>query len=221
MAGIAIDVTAPGAISNYEELCQMIWQWLDRDEADLSRVKVDGFLRLTEARLNRIMRHPRMEKIGMLLVDAEVTPLPLDFLELRTIYAESSPDNPLASMSPAAIKRQYRGTSGTPCAYCIEGLLLRVAPVGSALLEIGYYAKIPALSAETPTNWLLENYPDIYLFGALVLAETYIDNPDKIGQWKAAFDEAVSEAVSEGNKARWGAGPLVPLGAPAMRGVRC
>ena len=34
-------------------------------------------------------------------------------------------------------------------------------------LEISYYSKIPALNQTTTTNWLIEDYPNIYLYGAI------------------------------------------------------
>ena len=37
-----------------------------------------------------------------------------------------------------------------------------------------YYQKVTALSVANTSNWLLTNFPNLYLFGSLVAAEAYL-----------------------------------------------
>ena len=70
--------------------------------------------------------------------------------------------------------------------------------------EIDYFQKIPALSTETTSNWLLDRHPDVYLYGSLVEAQPYLHNDKRVVLWKALFTEAVEQLISEDHKKRWG-----------------
>ncbi|MGJ3630220.1 phage adaptor protein [Sphingomonas sp. MMS24-JH45] len=131
---IAIPTYAPGAITNYAELVVEIRDLMD--DADYSQQAIDRALRKAEAEFNRTLRTPEMETRVVLSITSELTPLPNDFLELRYIFSEGSPDTPLKSMSPAGMLSAYSGVSGTPQAYTIEGGQLRIGPVGNATLEM-------------------------------------------------------------------------------------
>lgn len=217
---VAFSIVLPGTIGNYNDLVSKVAAWLDRD--DLA-VRVPDFIALAEARFNRILRTPEMET-GLVKIDStENAPLPDDFLAMRTIYIEGSPDRPLRAMAPAALPRDFSGAAGMPQAYAIAGRMIRLAPPPNApvTLAIDYYARIPSLGVGTPTNWLLDNHPDIYLYGALVQAEAFTSNDDRIQLWKTALDEALGELTLASSKARWGSGPLVPNSVAQVRGARC
>jgi hypothetical protein len=49
-----------------------------------------------------------------------------------------------------------------------------------------------ALSASTPTNYVLTNYPDIYLYGGLVQAALWMKDPEMLKTFEAAYQQAVN-----------------------------
>jgi len=57
----------------------------------------------------------------------------------------------------------------------LEGDQIRFGPAPNAVytVRLEYWSAIPSL-AQNSTNWLLTNYPDCYLFGALVEAEIFL-----------------------------------------------
>ena len=56
-----------------------------------------------------------------------------------------------------------------------------------------------ALSDAQPTNGVLADYPDLYLFGALVEAAPYLRDADMLALFAARFDAALTEArIKEG-----------------------
>jgi hypothetical protein len=77
---------------------------------------------------------------------------------------------------------------------------------------------VPPLSDAQPTNWLLQEHPDAYLYGTLANAEAFIGHDERIQLWLAAREAAFASIEQADRKARW-AGPLtiVPdlFGAPA------
>jgi hypothetical protein len=54
--------------------------------------------------------------------------LPEDYLAMRAIYIEGSPDRPLRGLGPTAIRQGFDGTTGTPVAYCLVSGGIRLIP---------------------------------------------------------------------------------------------
>lgn len=124
---ISIDTSPANAISDLNDLIVEV-----RDEMDDDAFAVDKIYRAitrAEAIFNRELRCPKMETEYQLAVTGEQTELPVDFLQLRAVYAEGSPDNPLDSLSPAGLRQRYQGVAGTPKGYAIENRRLIVGPV--------------------------------------------------------------------------------------------
>lgn len=215
---IAIPTYAPGAISNYSELLVEIRDLMD--DADYSQTAIDRALRKAEAEFNRTLRTPEMETRAVLTITGELTDLPSDFLELRFIFQEGSPDATLKSMSPAGMLATYAGVSGVPEAYTIEANRLRVGPVGNTTLEIVYYRPLPPLSDAQVSNWLLAKHPDLYVAG--VMYHLARRERDSDGMAQAAQEvQALTAAIKNASlSARWGAAPLVPNGIRQVRGAR-
>jgi len=215
---IAIPTYAPGAIASYSDLLVEIRDLMD--DSDYSQSAFDRALRKAEAQFNRSLRTPEMEARAVLSINSELTQLPADFLELRFIFAEGSPDAVLKSMSPMGMLATYKGVSGVPQAYTIEGGNLRVGPVGNASLELVYYRPLPPLSDAQVSNWLLAKSPDLYVAGVmyhLALRERDSDSAAKAAQEVAALTAALNRAA---NNNRWGAGPLIPTGIRQVRRTR-
>jgi hypothetical protein len=73
-----------------------------------------------------------------------------------------------------------------------------------------YRRRLPALGTANQTNWLLTLAPDAYLYGALVQAEGFLAEDDRVAGWKAMFDEAIAELRQDGDRRKFGAGPIAP-----------
>lgn len=217
---IALNTNPTGAISSYVDLVSEIGEWLNRNDLD---GRIPTFIRLCEARLNRLLRTPDMETTTAIVASSEDNALPLDFLAMRSIYIEGSPDRPLNEYSPNAIASAYNGSTGIPTGFTVfSGILRLVPPPASATtLQMVYFAKITALTDGSPSNWVLDSHADIYLYGALLEASAFIDDAARVQQWKAAYDEAIGELISAGAKARYGSGPLSPTTVRQVRGATC
>ena len=218
MTGIAFPTDPAGYLSNISELIAEI-----RDEMDDSGYSLDKIYRAigrAEALFNRELRVPQMETEVDLAVTQEVTDLPADFLALRSVYSEGSPDNPLRSMSPAGLRGLYLGQSGNPKAYAIENMRLVVAPVGAASITLLYYSKLTPLTDGNPTNWLLRDYPDLYLHQVLGILFQKIGDRERAADHLSQAAALIVQVNGAGRKARWGAGPLTPALVPQVRGAR-
>lgn len=217
---LSLAITSPGAIPDLPALTAAISDWLDRADTD---AKVPQFIQLAEAMFNREIRSPEMERTTTTLTGAEDTLLPDDYLAMRAIYEEGSPDIPLKGISPTAIRDGFSGGTGTPIAYCLVsgGIRLVPPPASQITLRMDYFAQIEPLSIQAPSNWLLLKHPDAYLYGTLFYAESFFDNATRAAQWKGLLNEVVARINRTSRNDRYGAGPLVPHAAIQVRAARC
>lgn len=216
---ISIALDSSSAIPNYAALKTEIGEWLDRDDL-VSKIPV--FVLMAEAHFNRELRTPDMERTLTFSVESEDTALPTDYLAMRAIYQETTPDNPLVGMSPDELRLEYRGQSGIPTSYAIVAGSIRVAPVPETALvfSMDYFAKIENLSDASPSNWLLESHPDLYLSTCLYLAESFLDNDAKAGKWLSLSTGILDRIKQTSTASRWGAG-IRPVSARQASRARC
>ncbi len=125
---------------------------------------------------------------AMNLVPNGGVPLPAGFLQMKSIYLQASPIQPLAPVTPEIFNAGgLASESGRPRVYVLEGDCIRFGPAADANYGIGilFYRRFPALAGGV--NWLFANKPDIYLFGALLEAAIYLGNDDDIARFFGLF----------------------------------
>lgn len=195
----------------YDELKAMITDWLQRP--DLSD-KVANFITLAEAEFNRSLRTVEMEARSQATVSDEYIAVPDDFLALREIHIEGTPDKIIKYVSPQELNDKIAEghTNAYPLWYTLVDNQYKVFPVPSEAItvEIIYIQQIPALSASNTTNWLLTAHPDLYLYCALGNAEAFIHNDKRIGIWQSNCGRILDRININANKRRIGSAPLVP-----------
>ena len=209
MSTIAFATDPENYISNLTQLIAEI-----RDELDDSGYSLDRIYRAigrAEAMFNRELRVPQMETEVDLAVTQEATELPADFLALRSVYVEGSPDNPLRSMSPAGLRNLFQGRDGAPQAYALENMRLIVGPVGEVSLTVLYYAKLIPLTDNNPTNWLLRDYPDLYLHQCLAILFGKTGDRERAADHLSIATALIEQVNKAGRKSRWGSAPLTPM----------
>lgn len=217
---IAIGLPSSSAIPDYATLVSTVSDWLDRDDLN---AKIPVFIQMAEAMFNRELRTPDMEKETILSADSETVALPADYLGMRAIYIEGSPDQPLRSTSPSSQRQEYNGTAGTPTAYTLVngGLTLIPPPDATTSLHLDYIARIDALNDASMSNWLLEKHPDAYLYATLFYAEQQLDNATRVGQWKILLDQVMASINNAAKADRYGAGPIARSPAKQVGAARC
>lgn len=209
--------TASAGLSNYAELVASIGAWLDRD--DLNDMAPD-FIKLLESELNRVLRVPEMEAIETLTTSGETATLPTDFLQVRHIYVDDAIRSEVVSSSIANMTRDYSVTAAAarPQLYAIVGDTLYLAPIPSEETDLilYYYQKIPALTSDDDTNWVLLKHPDIYLWGSLLMAELYGWNDDRLPLIRSGFDNAIDQLKKQGVAMRHGGASVFPRPIPRV-----
>jgi hypothetical protein len=194
------------AITTYAELQSSIANWLNRD--DLTAV-IPDFISLSEAEMDRKIRHWRMEKRVTTTADGQYTGLVGDYLEAIRFSVPGSRYERLELASQGEIQqRRYstNNTTGIPQYYAITDSQLELYPTpdGSYTVEMLYYGQIPPLTDSTTTNWLLTHHPDAYLYGALVHAAPYLGDDQRAMTWSALYQSALDAINKESSDAKFG-----------------
>lgn len=194
------------SITTYAELQTVIADFLDRDD-QTERIKT--FIQLSEAEMSRKLRHWRMENRATAEIDGQYSALPADFLEPIRLHLETGDYKALELISQAEMQsRRMRNldTSGKPAFYALTQGELEVYPTpdGTYDLEMNYYAKIPALTTSNTTNWVLDNYPDAYLYGSLIHSAPFLGEDARMTTWAALFQSALDGIMAESEQAKFG-----------------
>lgn len=186
------------ALADYSELVIAVGEYLNR--ADLVDV-MPRFVAMAEAKLNRRLRDRRMLVAATLTPDANgVCPLPADYIEAETVQANTAPPKIIEAAAGRYAARY--DVSGPPQVYTIVGSTLRLAPISETTVNLTYFGKLPALET-AQTNWLLETYPEIYLYAVVYEAAIYVSAAPMAEAAAALLQDALEAAGQDNTRARW------------------
>lgn len=197
------------AITTYSELKTAIANWLNRD--DLTSV-IPDFITLTEADMDRKMRHWRMEERSTATLDARYTALPSGFLEAIRFHLDVD-ERPIELLTPMALQQRREGNAdaqGKPRYYAIVGGQIEIWPTPDAAYtgELYYYARTTPLSDSATSNWILTYFPDAYLYGSLLHAAPYLVDDARTGVWSSLYQQAIGGINASNDKAKYGGSGL-------------
>jgi len=200
------------SISNHAELQSAVANYLAR--GDLAAY-IPDFIVLAEARINRDLRIRPMEtSVVLATVGGEPTvPLPARYMQMRLLTLEDTPVRVLSYLTPEDLRRRYRpSASGKPFAFTLEAETIRLGPTPDAAHALGclYYAAFPALSSAP--NWLIQNAPDVYLYGTLVEAMPFIGNDGRLALWQALYAQAIEKLTAADQRDRHSGAALTVVG---------
>lgn len=182
------------AITTYSELKAAVADWLHR--TDLTAM-VPDFITLAESVLSADIRSRHMETRTTIACTASnaFVAIPSDIVEMRRIVVtDASPRRVLKYVTPDELTTDYSfDRVGVPAVFAVIGEEIELAPIPDSAytLEVVYAQRIPALSDINPTNWLLTQYPNAYLYGALLQAQPYIVNDARIPAIQQMYGQIV------------------------------
>ena len=188
------------AITTYAELVTA----LDGTSGYLHRTdltaKIPDFIRLAESKINR--------KLRILLQEAETTltatigsrlmAVPTRFGTPIALWLETyQPREEMLYVNPELLP--VTQSSSASDYYTVDGAY--IATENPA--DIAYTYTLRYLTtfdlATTSTNTVLTDYPDVYIYGALMESVSWTQDFDKLGVWQSKFDQAIKEAISDTN----------------------
>ena len=196
------------ALSTFTELKDAVADWLDR--SDLT-ARIPDFIALAEARISRELRIRPMEVRSIMYTSPgqKYFNLPGGYLQMRNIQLNTNPTQPLEYITPEMLDRLYgSNTTGKTRAYTLIGDEIQLSPIPDAAyeLEMAFYEKFTALgdgtSGTVTTNYLTKNAPDVLLYGALMEAEPFVKNDERIPVWLNGYSNAIENLQKADQKDR-------------------
>ena len=196
------------ALTNLTELKSAIADEIHVDDA--LNTRLEDFIRRAEAKINRRLRLREQEQL--LEIDYPVTTtdrfltLPARFLELLSMASKwaGKPDGYYRNMRfvpPADIVRYYSISRSRPTHFTLRNAIeLNTLPDVDYTLRMHYLQGWDLVT--DGSNWLLTNFPDVYLYGALYEATAHIQDDKRLIVWKSAFEQALQEAELHAQRSR-------------------
>lgn len=193
-------------ITTYATLKTAIADFLNRD--DLTSV-IPTFIALAEARANRDLRHWRMENRATATLNGQYEALPARFLAPIRLSVSSDTIYELKPISQSVLldlRRETLNQSNRPEYYALTQGELEFYPTpdGNYTLEMVYYEAIEPLSDSVATNWLLTNYPDVYLYGSLIHTAPYLSDDQRAQIWSALYQSGIDAVNNDEQAAKFG-----------------
>jgi len=163
------------------------------------------FVSLAEARLNR--------EIGPVTTDATLTGTAgsrridissIALVQPIALHIVVSGDEEQVNLRPDG-SFPYWDDSGQPSYAAFEGTNLDF----NTLLDQAYSFRLTyqarlALSDASPTNWLLEQHPDLYLAACITWGGLYVKNDGEAAKWRLLADDCLSSVKNIESKKRRG-----------------
>ena len=189
------------AITTYAELQAAAANWLVR--GDLTQ-RIPEFIALAESRLNRVLRARLAEAEAALTatVGARTIPLPAGFAEPLALWiVRGAERRVLRFVEPSLLG--VTSLRGQPCSWSVDGASLAFdRPCDQAYsLVLRMLVKF-TLSDTAPTNALLSDYPDAYLFATLCEAGPFLRDGDLAASYEARLERAIAEINTKDARAR-------------------
>lgn len=181
------------SLSTYSDLIAHIPDLLTRTDA--TTALIEDWIQLAEARVGRELRVDQMLSRATATLAAEFGTVPTDFAAPRSMRLSGGSRRLLQYLTIEQMTDlQTQDGGGETSAYTrVGGEFWFHPPPGpdDDGVELIYYAKIPALTAAAPTNWLLTAYPDLYVRGTMVEAALYFEDDTLLSTYSQLFADSI------------------------------
>jgi len=183
--------------------------WANR--TDLTAFWPDA-ITLAEAEMKRRLR--RATESTTIYISAGNMNGPSDMAEpihLRLSSGHPYLDGTLWLCTPEMLTdvRQRTGyVEGRPTHYAYYDGQLQFAPIPDQSYDgiLLYKQQLTPLTADNTTNTVLTEFPDLYLFGALLQAAPYLEHDERIAVWYQKFNDAIDQANEMAERESYGGG---------------
>lgn len=174
---------------------------------------VPAFITLAESQMRRrfagkatkgedIPRRLVVRASAALPAGEEFLTVPARFAGPRTLKLVTDPVTELAYLSEpdfldAQVNRTFEA-GAAPAYYTVVGQQMQMLPIPAIdySAEMSFLQGPEPLGASNATNWLLQDHPDLYLYGALTAAAPYLIDDDRVGTWGSLFTQGIEDACS-------------------------
>ena len=197
-----------GKITDYSSLQSAIADYLNR--GDLTS-QIQMFIQFCESNINANLRAREMIVRAQATSDKEYVKLPYDWLEASNmqIIGGTSPLRYITLDSSDILKNDTSLHEVAAYSIMDDAIELVPAPTTDVDIEMVYYAKVRELTDTEPSNWLLDKAPEVYLYGSLMHAATFLVDDTRVPTFASFYTNMISKLNEESYTALHSGSPLV------------
>lgn len=187
---VAFALNANDAFDNFDELVAAINDWMDREDLTGAAPQM---IALAEDEI-RIAIEPFFLEVSTSLVsdDTGKANLPSDTKRISRVLYDGEP---VPGRGVTAVGRMTEDTT-QPWAYTMEQGAIRLWPAAAHTVQVLYQPKLRRLTSANPTNELLDEFPSLYFYGAMVFANGYVADDERAGRFRGLFDNMKEQVAS-------------------------
>lgn len=191
------------SLASYSDLLVTIENWLN---APAVAQDIPTFVTLAEAQANRDIRHWRMEQRSTATLDSQYSSLPTDWLETLSLSLDNQRLEYVSRDNILEMAEKTNSYTGTTKYYTLVGgeFEFYPRPAASSTMTLIYRQKLPTLSTDQQTNWLLQTFPEVYLYGSLMHSAPYLQEDARVPVWSQLYSQAVKQVNADGARAKSG-----------------
>lgn len=209
------------SFGTYSELLDSIKRYADTDKNPKWLAALPGFPALVEAKVRKRLRIGEQERTAQITtIDTKDTYSPPPrYQSLRLIqYQPPAIDGVqgkscvLRYLAPDTLVDMSVNWTGSVEHYTIQDGQFKLlgSPATAGMLKIVYIEGLEPLSTATPTNWLLTDYPDVYLSGCMVESVKF-QKGDQMqagkAEWEREFETELGALIDADKHDRWSGPP--------------
>lgn len=194
---------------NYTGLVDSTQAWLHR--SDVTDSDVDNAIYLFEKDFNTQMRMRNMEAQTTIGITSGYLPNPSDWVQWKSIVRVQGQFKevllPLTEEN-AVVDYGYSYNSD-PRGYVVTGDKTIIYPEpgsGAWTYQTVYYQGVPRLNSSATTNWLMTNYPHVYLQGVLFWASDFLVDNEKQLKYQQLVNKTLNDLKIASDRARLAGG---------------
>lgn len=177
------------ALSTYSDLQTAVASFLHR--TDLTS-EIPDFIALAEADLKVRAKLSQWDTEATVSLTSGTGPLPSDFRQAISVNY-STQEYTLGYLPPEMFDNVYEANgAGEPEFFTIRGDDLVVTPTATGSVTLRYTATFTALSNSATTNSLLTLFPDAYLYGTLMHANSWLQDDASMNKYAALFEACIT-----------------------------
>jgi hypothetical protein len=178
---------------SYDDFQETVAGYLQRNNLE---DQIPWFIELAEIRLNDLFNDfPQQKAAPYTLVPAvgtNVLSLPSDFAMMSEVkYGEHE----LRFIPMTMLDDRHTRYPAHKFSQDGNNLYLQTVVDGVKTLTMYYFTELDGLSSLNQSNWVLEEYPTIYLYATLVEAAMYMQDDDRLSLFEQRFQQAMQTAV--------------------------
>lgn len=205
------------AITTYAELKTALADWSAR--SDLTSY-LDDFIDQTES----FFRYPPLKTTepgiggiranitkatGTLSTSVATLAKPSDYLEAFRFDLTDENGGLVEYVGSEEIKLRHRSGSGKPRYWTVNDVVeFDVVPDSAYNYELSYYADFADLDGVDTSNWVLTNYPNVYLAGCMFNLCRFIHDPQNADMWLTQYKSGCAAINKAYQRSRVSQGPI-------------